>query len=295
MHPRLAAGLLATIVLGIPACGSDSNDENQSVITAAQATVVGQTIGSQMGNIPTSFTAADIQGGVFGAPRLGTHAGERSWRSSGPCPAIDDPTDADDDGVPDDAILTFLVADCTTIGLERSGTIHIVDPSTTTLGYNATITDFTLLFATSGNPDSVLLVLDGTHNVTATTSVATLSENLVTTVSALNNGQSFNGSTTSVWQAVFTAASGQTIDMGLPLPDGSFNFSGTFDYDVNEDHFVLDVTTMVPLVYDASCFFLGIPFTAGKIKAHPQGAAAKVFLTATFTACGELPTVQLFE
>ena len=207
---------------------------------------------------------------------------------------MDDPTDTDGDGVPDNATITFVLADCSTTSFELSGSIHIIDPSTTAVGYSGAFSHFLAKLIGSGN-NFASIELNGSHSVLGTSASATLTENLVTTVNASDNGQTISGTLSNNWAISFTPAVGQVLDMDVPVPSGDFTLNGTYHYDVNGQEFSFGIQTQTALAYDSSCDpNLGWPFTAGEVRARVGGPNGQAYVKVTYTACGVEPTVQFF-
>jgi hypothetical protein len=296
MRKLQAAALVVSALSFTAACSSNDNNDND--LTDAQTQQVGGALSSQITSLPTAFTATDLSsgnlgGGFFLARALGVRgigAPPKNFRA--PCPSVDDATDTDGDGVPDDATYTFVLADCSSTNFEVSGTIRLVDPSPTAVGYNGTFTDFLLKLLGNGS-DFASIKLDGTHSVLGTPGSATLSENMVTTVNAQDNGESLTGSLSNNWSVTFTPAVGQNLEMDTPLPDGAFSVNGTFVYNVNGQHFSFGVQTQAPLQYDSACD-IGFPFSSGELRARVGGPNGRAYVKVTYTACGTQPTVEFF-
>ncbi|MEO8200728.1 MAG: hypothetical protein ABI679_09430, partial [Gemmatimonadota bacterium] len=291
---QAAALFSAALAFGLAGCSSDNNDNE---LTDTQAQSAGGALAAQISSAPASFSASglsngDVGGGFFLARAMGVKGIPAAPRVLlAPCPAVDDATDTDGDGVPDNATITFVKADCSTASFEVSGTIQIIDPSTTAVGYTGTFADFLAkLIGTGGNFASI--ELDGSHSVLGTPASATLSENLVTTVNASDNGQTLTGVLTNNWSISFTPAQGQNLDMGVPLPDGDLSFNGSFHYNVNGEQFTFGIVTQTALAYDSSCDpAQGWPFTTGEVRARVGGPNGRAYVKVTYNGCGVAPTV----
>lgn len=293
----LFSALSASVALGACGGGTDANPglDNQT------ATAVGGALAAQVGGVPASFTATGLGsggvGGGFFAPRMQAIArwavpAMRPNLVNRACnPTLDDGTDADGDGVPDDATWTYTLANCTTGNFYITGLVHVVDPSTTAVGYTGTLTNFLAHIGIS-NGDFFSVKLNGSHDVLGTPTSGTLAENLVTAVKGKSGNQTLNGSLTNNWNIVFDAAQGQNIVMDSPLPDGDFDFNGSYVYDINQQRFVFNVQTETPLVFDSACV-LDNPFSSGEIRAHIGGPNGTVYVKVTYTGCGVDPTVVL--
>lgn len=288
---------IAAVTLALTACGS--SDENAD-LNSANAQQVGGALAAQVTAFPAAFTAADLStgsvgGGFFGTPALAMARWAAPSIQGGyllaPCPTVDDLTDSDGDGVPDNATFTFTQADCTNGSLYAAGTIHIIDPSPTAVGYTGTFGNFLIHFTGQGT-DFAQIKLNGSHSVLGTATAATLSENLTTTLDGASSGQTLQGSLTNNWSIQFDVAQGQNIVMDDILPSGDFTAQGTFVYDINGERFSMSIQTVVPLAYDSSCNGEIHPFTAGELRAHLGGPNGQVYVRVTYTGCGIEPTVE---
>jgi hypothetical protein len=158
------------------------------------------------------------------------------------------------------------------------------------VGYTATYSNLETTVTTTAG--SIALEFDGSHSVVGTASLATLAEDLTIHLVAQGAGGNVTGTVANDW-AISFAAPGDDLQMGLPLPDGTFNVDGTFTYRVNGVNARCQVSTDVPLVFDPNCT-LDHPFSAGEIRAHLEGESANVFARILFTGCGEDPDVTFF-
>lgn len=300
MRKLQSAALLValTATLGLSACGG--SDEGAS-LDDSSAQQVGGALAAEVGGMPAEFTASDLSNGSIGDGFFGARAmsvarwaspSVRGFTPPAPCPSVDDLTDADGDGVPDDATFTFIQADCTNGAFYVSGTIHLVDPSPTAVGYSGTFANF-LVHEVGQGSDFAQIKLNGTHGVLGTPTTVTLAENITTRVDAEGNGQTLQGSLANNWSIQFDAGQGQTIVMDDVLPDGDLSIQGNFVYDVNGRRFAMTVRTQTPLTYDSSCAGQVHPFTGGELRAHLGGPNGQVYVQVTYTACGVEPTVVL--
>ncbi|MEP7325612.1 MAG: hypothetical protein ABI836_06675 [Gemmatimonadota bacterium] len=301
MRKLQAAALLSvlTATLGLSACGS--NDEGDT-LNDTNATQIGAALAAQLGSTPASFTATGVSNGTVGGGFFGARAMATARWAQGalpnltfqaPCPSVDDLTDADGDGVLDDATFTFTQADCTSGAFYTTGAIHLVDPSSVAVGYSGTFLNFLVHFTGSGN-DFAQIKLNGSHAVLGTPSSGTLDENITTTVDASDNGQTLHGSLSNNWSIQFDVAQGDAIEMDAPLPDGDFDAQGSFVYNVNGQRFSLSIRTESALVYNSTCAGAPNPFDSGEVRAHLGGPNGNVYVKITYNGCGVEPTVELF-
>lgn len=303
MRKMQAAAVLALATLALAACG-DSNSENSTALDDTNAQSVGAAVALQIASVPATFTATDLVGGGavggFFAPRALAAARWAGFNlappqfSGAPCPTVDDVTDADGDGVPDDATYTFTEADCSDgQGFYLKGTIHISDPSPTAVGYSGTYGNFLMHLDLQSN-DFLEVKLNGSHGVLGTSASGTLSENLTTTLNAKSGNQNLHATISNNWQITFTAAQGEELVMDGLLPNGSFDVDGTFHYDVNGQRFNLAINTQSALVFDAACGDSSYPFSSGELRAHAGNSNGDTYVQVVFTGCGQQPTITFF-
>jgi len=290
------AGLLALSFI-IAACGSDNNDDQ---ITDAQGAAIGAAIAAQIATAPASFTATDVAGTAgggglfFSKPLLGARAlglELAPHRINTACPNVTgDLSDPDSDDVPTDALLTFVSPDCDGVSHTVTGTLRIQDLLTTAVGYNATFGSLTTTVTTQTG--EIALEFDGTHGVSGTAGGGTLTEALTLHLNVQGQGGDVSGTVTNNWSISFTAP-GNDLEMGLPLPDGSFDVNGTFLYDVNGVRARFDIQTQAALDFDSSCVG-DFPFAGGELRAHLEGEGGNVYARIVYTGCNEIPDVEFF-
>lgn len=296
MRTLHTAGLLVLTLIAT-ACGSDENNDQ---ITDAQGAAIGAAIAAQIATVPASFTATDVAGTAgggglfFSKPVLGARAFQlplAPMRSLRACPNVTgDLSDPDSDGVPTAAVLTFVSPDCDGAGYTVEGAMGINDLLTTAVGYNATFTNLTTTVTTQTGV--IALEFDGTHGVSGTSGGGTLTEALTLHLDVSGQGGDVSGTVTNDWSIAFTAP-GNDLEMGLPLPDGSFNVDGTFFYNINGVRARFEITTEAGLNFDSSCVG-DYPFASGELRAHLEGENANVFAKIVYTGCNEIPDVTFF-
>lgn len=285
------------VAFGLAACGKDSGPS--ASLTNQQAAEIGGAIASQVTTVAASFTATGLQTSPFLAPAFARSVGGARLappRVSGPCPVIDDLTDADGDGVLDNATITFDPVDCAGPGYVVSGSVHVTDPSTSdasVVGYNATYTNLATDL-TGQNNDHINVSLNGSHGVLGTATSATLSENLTLAIDAQSGTEMLNGTFSQIWQVAFTPDPSNTLVMDGPLPDGQLVVNGTTHWQVNGENFTFSILAQSPLAYDATCEGQDFPFTSGELRANLQGSNGSAYIRIQFQGCGVTPLVQYF-
>jgi hypothetical protein len=206
------------------------------------------------------------------------------------CATVDNETDTDGDFQPDDATYTFALPACHFVGfrggsLDVTGTINLSDPtpSAPDLAIVATLTDFTFTFTSPDQTRTYAAVRNGTRTLTGNAQGASLS-NQVTVVRSRPN----RADATVVHNLLltFTPAEGESLAFGQPLPDGTFERTGTFTWSRGGRSLTFTVTTVAPIVWDASCT-TDRKITSGETHATLEDGS---YVKTVWTACGVDPT-----
>jgi hypothetical protein len=282
-RPRGLAGLLAMAALGLAAC-SDSNSPTNDPLTAQSAAPVGAAMASTadlaVGALSPSVPAFGLGFPLFFSRGRALGGGiQFTPPDSLPnCPAASSLTDTDGDGVPDNATWSFTAADCTQTDIEGNrsvvtGSVVVTDPGLTA-GYDLHINNLAAQYYQTGASSPMLqLVMDGDWATRGTSDALSLDQNynFVLTV----NGQ--RASLANDLTVNFTSA-GDPISAGVPLPSGTIDISGAWRVSSSRENHALELTTITPLAYDATCG--GI--VAGVLDARGTGGNVRV----TWTGCG---------
>jgi len=210
------------------------------------------------------------------------------------CPLLDNDLDADGDGIPDDVTFSFTGNDCTIyvdpVGtFTQSGTIHIVDRGEAP-GYQLTFDQYRVHRTTLGSLDTATITVDGTWDVTATTTTATLLESVVVTTDETIGGTVVASRATYDWKAVFTADGMNEVDLSIPLPTGILAVSGDTTWQQGKTSFSYRISTPQLLAYDSTCR-QGPEFLTGRIQAA-QVNAEGAFVHLRYTGCAVDPIIQ---
>jgi hypothetical protein len=268
--------LWAALALAVCAC-SDSTSSGGTVISASDVADISAAESDEVEQAVSALTTPADAGVV--APTAPSS-----------CATVDNTTDTDGDFQPDDATYTFALPACSFTGfrggmLEVTGSITLSDPTPDApdLALVATLTDFTFKFTSPDQSRTYTAVRNGTRTLTGNAQGASLS-NQVTVVRSRPN----RSDATVVHNLLlsFTPAEGESLTFGQPLPDGTFTRSGTFTWSRGPVSRAFTVTTVVPLVWDASCT------TDRKVSAGETHAtlADGSYIKTVWTACGVDPT-----
>lgn len=238
-----ASALAASLVIGLAAC-SDSNDPSDgATISAAETNDIGEAVADEVDQSAGSFSLH------------GAGAGEVP---PGPdCATVSNTTDTDGDGAPDDATYTFALPACSFSGfrggsLEITGTVDLSDPTpgNADFAYQATLHDLQFKFTGPQGNLTFSAVRNGTRVLTGNAAGASLSNN-ITVDRTFPVRQP--ASVTHNLLLTFTPAQGESLALGQPLPNGTFVKSGTFTWTRGSVTRTFVVSTVEPLVWDASC------------------------------------------
>jgi hypothetical protein len=295
-------GCAVVVALGAAGCGDDSGPQDV-VLTQAQAQAAGQDIAAQVTALSADFTLTGV--GEFPAKAVGRVpldpqvrrllvAGLRTGLTA-ECAALSDTTDSDADGVPNDLTISFSSPACTTMTdsatVILSGSVRVSDPGQDP-GFDIAYSNVRLRVVAATSTDFAEARLNGTQGIGATTTSATLNENLTLAIVLRHGAQTANITMQDSWNATFQAAQGQTYDVNAPLPDGTLSLTGNTNWAFNARNFAFGLSTTSPLVYDAQCG-LEPPFTAGELRALVVGNRGGAFVRVVFPGCGVQPIVTL--
>ncbi len=172
-----------------------------------------------------------------------------------PCVNPSTPTDSDGDGVPDDAIYLFTAPPCRFTGW-RGGTLDIVGqlriqdpaPAQAGFGYEGTLANLRTRFTTAGDDVIYDVTRIGTRILSGSVSGLILTADLQV-------HRTFNGKADAVvdkqWTLTYTPEA--SLQINAPIPGGTLDIAGTANWDRGTEHYMLTVTTPVPLHYNNGC------------------------------------------
>jgi hypothetical protein len=261
---RLVGGGMLALALG--GCGDSGAPSGGDIIPSSEVQDIGDAAADEL----------DQGAAAVESPALG-------------CAEVDNTTDSDGDGAPDQATFTFALPACSFTGfrggrLEVTGAIVLSDPTPNAadFAYQAALNDFTWTFTSPGGGDSFSAVRNGTRVLTGSADGLTLT-NTITVVRTYPIRAEGTVSHNLLLQ--FTPAQGETLERGQPLPDGTITEGGTLTWSRNGNSRTFTVTTVAPLVWDASCS-TDRKIVSGEIRLTlPDGG----YVTVVWTGCGENP------
>lgn len=278
-HWAVRASTLAggAALLLVSACSDSTTPSPGTAISAADVSDIGAAAGDEVEQAVSALTNPAAQGVVSPTAPAG-------------CATVDDETDTDGDLAPDAATYTFALPACSFTGfrggtLEVTGTIVLSDPTPDApdLAAMATLNDFTFAFTSPNATRTYTAVRNGTRTLTGNASGATLSNAITVVRSAPGRA---DATVVHNLLLTFTPAAGESLAFGAPLPDGTFTKSGTFTWSRGTTSLTFTVTTVAPLVWDASCT-TERKIASGEIHATLADGG---YIRTVWTACGEDPS-----
>lgn len=302
-------GCVAVVIgamLGFLSCGDDTTNPQDVVLSQQAAQEAGGLIADQAVDLIDAFTfdgSSDVPVGVEGVIQQSAMLRRAMlakpwlprWLAEDSCATFSDTTDTDQDGIPDDLIVSFdgpgcVVAVDESLTVALSGSFRVTDRGPDP-GFDISYTAVRLRFD-HANGDFADLRLDGTQGVGASASGADLAENLTSTLDLRENGVLHHGLVSQNWTAGFTATTPGTFDPGLPLPSGEFVLAGSTTWVADGRSLAFALSAPTPLVYTQGCT-LQPPFESGTLRALVSGSRAGAFVRVQFTGCGQEPIITL--
>jgi hypothetical protein len=196
----------------------------------------------------------------------------------------------DPNGDVTDETITFTLPACEFTGIRGmdslaiTGMLELTMPDATGFDFSAKATNLEFAFTESGSTSSE--TRNGTRQITATASSATLANDMTTQFvkAGASTGTLLNSLTLS-----FTPVSGSSLAVGHPLPNGTLTANGTVSWTPaaagsSAESFI--ITTTTPLAYDASCVATSAsPFDSGEVKVVVTDGSAKAYGKITWSGC----------
>ena len=251
-----ASTLAASLVIGLSACSDSTNQSGGTSISASETNDIGEALADEIDQSAGTVTVDGAAAGKASAQSAASFSVAGTPPGTG-CATVSSTTDTDGDGVPDLATYTFALPACSFTGfrggtLEVTGTVDISDPTPTDFdfAFQATLHDLQFAFTGPMGNLSYTAVRNGTRVLSGNAAGASLS-NTMTVVRTFPVRQPATASHNLL--LTFTPAQGESLVPGQPLPNGTFQQSGTFTWSRGSVTRTFVVTTVDPLVWDASC------------------------------------------
>ena len=273
----VGGGMLA---LALGACGDSSAPSGGDVIPSAEVQDIGEAAADEVDQGVAALESVSLEATTPFLPFRPLAAG---------CAEVSNTTDTDGDGAPDDATFTFALPACSFTGyrggaLDVTGSIGLSDPTPNAadFAWQATLNDFTWSYTSPGGGESFTAVRNGTRVLTGNADGLSLTNTITVVRSYPIRPQ---GTVTHNLLLQFTPTEGETLQRGQPLPDGTITKSGTLTWSRSTRSRTFTVTTVEPLVWDASCT-TDRKIASGEIRMTlPDGG----YLRVVWTGCGENP------
>jgi hypothetical protein len=271
-------GALATV---LTACG-DSTDPGADPLPDNAATAVGLTVRD---NVEAAFDA------FFPARLLQPLT---TGAAVNPCVTASSPADTDGDGVPDDATYTFTAPPCRYTDvrgftLDVVGQLRVVDPAPETAGFGAVMDATNLRFSltTEDNDRNYSVTRNGRMTLSGSTTGLELTSELqvLRTFTGLSDA-----AVEHVWTSRFDPET--TLQINQPLPSGSLTVAGSVNWSRGDENFVLTLTTVTPLHYNASCAETGQRFDEGEIVVAGTYGETPGVVRIAWRECGADPDIE---
>jgi len=284
---RLAAGAI-TVALFAACSTSPVTSPQNPVLTQPEANAVAEVVATDAASLVGGATLDEATGIPFAvAPMPGAPAMAPSSATCTPTRTPSPVTNSDGDPVPDSVRIDFT--GCTFTGdghtATLSGSIDIVDPTPTTTdrAFRTRSNAFTRTVTNSTTGTTRSVVENGVRSVVGTADQIQL---LDTTQTDYTYGSGATASHARKWLATFTADQAGSIQMGSPLPSGSWSVSGSSTFTSGTNSYALSVTTSDPLHYNASCS-VEPRFDSGTLTVQVTKGTTSTTVTITFTGCGQ--------
>jgi hypothetical protein len=275
--------------MSLSACSDSTNPSGNAEITADEANDIGEAVADEVDQSVGALTVRGVaEGEVFGQP-AGSHALAGFMPPGTSCATVSSSEDTDGDGAPDLATYTFALPDCRWTGfrggtLELTGSVDISDPTPDVFdfAYQATLHDLRFKFTGPQGNRSFTAVRNGTRVLTGNAAGLALSNNItVDRTFPVRRPASVSHNLL----LTFTPDQGQSLALGQPLPNGTLEKSGTLTWTRGNTTRTFAVTTVEPLVWDASCT-ADRKITSGEIHATLGSGG---YVKTVWTGCGEDP------
>lgn len=208
------------------------------------------------------------------------------------CPTVSSTTDADADGIPNDATLTFQNPPCTASGfhggsLAVTGSVRIQDPSgANSTAFDLTLTNLAWAFTDSAGRGVYTAVRNGTRTRIGSTSAA----RVINDITIQRQRPPIATATLTIQTTdSFIAATPGTLQVGQPLPSGFATITGAITWHRSTENWSLAVATTSPLQFDATCLTTPQRIVAGQLTLTGTVANVPGVLTVTWSGCGTDP------
>jgi len=281
---RFAAGTIA--VAAFAACTTSTSPN--AVLTQAEANSVAEVVTTDAAALPEGATFNSSTGTPFAAaPMSGAPVMPTTSASCTPTKSPASPTNSDGDPVPDSVRIDFTGCSFSNppFTASLSGTIDFVDPTPTVtdMALRTRYTDFTRSLTNTATNQTRSAKENGTRTVVGSASALQLADTMQTDYTFATG---VTATHVRKWASSFTADQAGSIQMGSPLPSGSWSISGSSTWTSGTNSYSLAVTTNPALHFNASCT-VEPRFDSGTLTAVVTKNGTTTNVMVQFTACGQ--------
>jgi hypothetical protein len=279
---RTLAAVVACMAMALASCDTIPGEPGNAVLSRAEADALAQVIATDLEGLPEAAAYDPVGEIPFSAAPATSSAAECVTHS--PDPVVN----SDDDPVPDSVRLTYTacVFSRPTVTVELNGIVDVLDLNPTVADHSIkwVLHDFTreVTFLIGGGTTTT--VENGTRIVSATSSV--LQHELIDFTSAVTFPNGSTGLHEKDWATTFTADVAGSIGPRQRLPSGTWQIDGTSAWTHGDRNASLDVSTQVPLHYNAECT-VAPKFDAGTLVIVMTRGERTATVTIEYTACGQ--------
>jgi hypothetical protein len=207
--------------------------------------------------------------------------------------------DADGDGIPENADVSFSASGCTFTfdggSGTTSGSVHVRDPGTP-FGFALTLNGlaYTMNIDAQGSSPAVTRVrtLNGDRTVGGSATQVLVTQHVVLTYAVTGMATATANET---WDATFTPVQGSSVTFGFgsQFPDGGVVISGGFGWTQGGNTLWLSLETTVPIRYASGCNSI-FP-SAGEVHATVQSGGPDGYVRLVWPGCGSDGEVDFIE
>jgi hypothetical protein len=279
LRPLYLTPLLSIAASGLTGCGgSDAGTGPDDSVPGIEFEMLAAVFRSELAGVQSSIM---LPGGPPGC------ATPDAWQ------------DADGDGIPERADVTFSASGCA-FNFDggsgtTSGSVQVRDPGTP-FGFAMTLNGLARTMnidAHDGSPAVTrVMTLNGDRTVGGSATRVVVTQHVVLSYAVTGKATATANET---WDATFTPVQGSSVAFGVgsPLPDGGVVISGSFGWTQSGTTVWFALETPVPIRYAPGCNSI-FP-SAGEVHATVLSGGPDGYVRVAWTGCGSDGEVDLIE
>lgn len=302
-HLAPASYLIAGLALTLAGCSDSMGNggappQNTAPLTQAEAQAVAEEMRGEVAGMTNGVSLEDMMTpqAVVPVEASAVFSGPVAFSRPVDCPTFSEfpPTDADQDRIPDDLLITFDATKCTFEGARGhatftiNGTIHIVDPSQTDKAFRIEFGDLQHKFVV----DDTLFWLRRVDGAFQILTSATGFSAIDSTTVGRESSHRPTAELKKQWSAEFTVAAGETFAVHRRLPTGDLTVDGSTERTRGTDTKVFAVETVTPLHFDAACV-ADDRIVSGELNVTYTREAGTTTVNIKWDGCGVDPVVTV--